>query len=61
MAFLCHMGFSIIMKDKLKIIYENFNREKDLAKSLNELEDIRIKYLGKKSEFTNILKNIGKF
>ena len=60
MAFLCHMGFSIIMKDKLKRIYENFNREKDLAKSLNELEDIRIKYLGKKSEFTNILKNIGK-
>lgn len=48
------------MKDKLKKIYENFNKEKDLVKSLRELEELRIKYLGKKSEFTNILKNIGK-
>ena len=59
-SLLDHLGLLIIMKDKLKKIYEDFIKEKDLVKSLKELEELRVKYLGKKSEFTNILKNIGK-
>ena len=49
------------MKDLTKKILTNFTQDIDKIKSLLELEQIRIKYLGKKSEINNLfsqLKNL---
>ena len=46
------------MKEKIQQIKEAFLKESELANSEQELADLRIKYLGKKSEFNKFLKGI---
>lgn len=47
------------MEKKLDLILENAIKAISESESLEELETIRVKYLGKKGEVTNILKNMG--
>lgn len=47
------------MEQKLKELEEKATAEVKEVTDLDELEDIRIKYLGKEGEVTEILKNIG--
>ena len=46
------------MKEKLYELLSQAKNEINLAPGLKELEDIRIKFLGKKGEVTTILKNM---
>lgn len=46
------------MKEKLHALLEEARVEINGAKGLKELEDLRIKYLGKKGEVTLVLKNM---
>ena len=48
------------MKDKLKIIKDNTISKIDKIEDLQELENIRVKVLGKKGELTLILREMGK-
>lgn len=48
------------MKDKLLKLKEQALEQLSLAMDLNEIEDIRVKFLGKKNELANMLKEIGK-
>ena len=47
------------MKEKLEAIKENALKELKEVVSKNELENIRVKYLGKKGELTGILRGMG--
>jgi len=47
------------MEEQVKKIKENAISEIAKVNCLNELNDLRIKYLGKKSEFTQILRGMG--
>lgn len=47
------------MKEQINNIKENGLKEINKVNSLVELNDLRIKYLGKKSEFTQILRGMG--
>lgn len=47
------------MIDKLKIIGESAKSALDDAKDLKEIDDLRVKFLGKKGELTAILKQMG--
>lgn len=48
------------MKEELLKIKEEANAALDLVESKEQIEEIRIKYLGKKGELTKILKQMGK-
>lgn len=48
------------MKEKLKQILEISKEEIVSANTLKDLEDIRVKYLGKKGELTQVLRGMGK-
>ncbi len=48
------------MKEQLKSLHDSAVEAIKAADSLQELEDIRIKYLGKKGELTAIMKQMGK-
>ncbi len=48
------------MKEKLLEILEKAKNEVKSAEVMNQLEDFRIKYLGKKGELTKLLKEMGK-
>lgn len=48
------------MKEKLLQIRETATEMIEASKSLQELEDLRIRFLGKKGELTEILKGMGK-
>jgi len=48
------------MKDKLLSIKEEVLSSIEKAKDLNEIEDIRVKYLGKKGKLTLLLREMGK-
>lgn len=47
------------MEEQVKLIKENGISEISSVNSLQELNDLRVKYLGKKSEFTKILRSMG--
>ena len=47
------------MQDKLKVLQETALNEIKSCASLADLEQVRVKYLGKKGELTNILKMMG--
>lgn len=47
------------MKDKIIKIKENANSEITKAENLQKLNDIRVKYLGKKGELTAVLRGMG--
>lgn len=47
------------MKEKIQQIKDSAIKELENIKELNSLNDIRVKYLGKKSEFTQILRGMG--
>ncbi len=47
------------MKDQINKAKENSTKEIERCKSLKELNDIRVKYLGKKGELTIILRGMG--
>lgn len=46
------------MKEKLQVLLQEAKTEISAAKALKDLEDIRIKFLGKKGEVTSVLKNM---
>lgn len=46
------------MKEKLQVLLQDAKTEISAAKALKDLEDIRIKFLGKKGEVTSVLKNM---
>ena len=48
------------MKDKLKLIQEQALAALQEAKEIKELDELKVKYLGKKGELTAILKEMGK-
>lgn len=48
------------MEQQLKLIYENAKSELLNIKEKKEIEDFKVKYLGKKGEITSILKQMGK-
>lgn len=48
------------MEDKLKTILEEAKACIDGADNLEVMEELRVKYLGRKGEITEILKNLGK-
>ena len=47
------------MEEKLKNIQEEATSEIDAVSDLDELDDLRVKYLGKKGEVTQILRSMG--
>lgn len=47
------------MKDKLQEIRQNALKEINENKNLKAIEDLRVKFLGKKGEITSILKDMG--
>lgn len=47
------------MKDQILKIKENANNEISIAKNLQELNEARVKYLGKKGELTAVLRGMG--
>lgn len=49
-----------MLEDTLKEIEKNAKNEIENAVDLDEIEKIRIKYLGKKGEITNVLKQLSK-
>lgn len=48
------------MKEKLKSIKKGFEEELDSVSTIKQLEAVRVKYLGKKSAISEVLKEIGK-
>lgn len=48
------------MEENLTKVLETFNKEIESSKSLDDLEKLRIKYLGKKGEITDLKKSIAK-
>jgi phenylalanyl-tRNA synthetase alpha chain len=46
------------MKDKLQSLLSNVTSEIKGSQAVKDLEDIRVKYLGKKGEITSILKGM---
>lgn len=48
------------MEENLTKVLETFTNEIEAAKSLDDLEKLRIKYLGKKGEITDLKKSIAK-
>ena len=48
------------MKEQLKLIQEKAIIAFENAKELKELDDLKVKFLGKKGELTSILKSMGK-
>ncbi len=48
------------MRERLKEILENSKAEINSAEDLQQLEQIRVKYLGKKGELTQVLRGMGK-
>lgn len=48
------------MKEELRAIQEAAMADISAAKDLNELNDVRVKYLGKKGSLTSILRGMGK-
>lgn len=54
-----YFGKEFAVEKKLDLILENAIKAIDASKTLDELESIRVQYLGKKGEVTNILKNMG--
>lgn len=47
------------MKEKLSLLLTEASQEIEQALNLTALDDVRVKYLGKKGELTAILKNMG--
>ena len=47
------------MKEQIKKIKQNANEEILNVKDAKELNDIRVKYLGKKGELTAVLRGMG--
>lgn len=47
------------MREKLEVIKQESIRELESVNSLQELEELRIKYLGKKGELTQVLRGMG--
>ena len=47
------------MEEQVKTIKENAIKEIEIAKNITELENAKIKYLGKKGELTSLLKMMG--
>ncbi|MCL2860616.1 MAG: phenylalanine--tRNA ligase subunit alpha [Oscillospiraceae bacterium] len=47
------------MKEQILLIKENAIKEANGVSSIKELEDVRIKYLGKKGELTSVLRGMG--
>ena len=48
------------MKDKLKLIQEKALAAFQEAKEIKDVDDLKVKFLGKKGELTAILKEMGK-
>lgn len=46
------------MQDKIRDLKEAFQKEVDLAEQTKELEDLRVKYLGKKSPVQTLMKSL---
>ena len=46
------------MQDKIRDLKEAFKKEVDLAQHTKELEDLRVKYLGKKSPVQTLMKSL---
>ncbi len=46
------------MEDKVRILEEVFNKDLSLAKTNQELEALKVKYLGRKSKLTELFANI---
>ena len=46
------------MKERLEQIFESFKSRIGNVESMNELTDIRVKYLGKNGEITDLLKGL---
>lgn len=46
------------MQDKISNLREAFQRELELVKHMKELDDLRVKYLGKKSPIQTLMKSI---
>lgn len=49
------------MKERLEQIFESFKSRIGNVESMNELTDIRVKYLGKNGEITDLLKGLKNF
>jgi len=47
------------MGDKILEMSETFKKKLDEIKSLQELQELKVKYLGKKGEVTSMLKGLG--
>ena len=47
------------MKEKIEGMKQNVLKEIEIAKDLKSLDDVRVKYLGKKGELTSILRGMG--
>ena len=59
-AFYIYLERKKTMKDMLESIAREAKASLELAQSKQELENIRVKYLGKKGELTAVLKQMGK-
>lgn len=53
-------GEKSIMKEKLKAIHDKAMAAFQEAKEIKDIDDLKVKYLGKKGELTAILKEMGK-
>lgn len=53
-------GEKIAMKEKLKAIHDKAMAAFQEAKEIKDIDDLKVKYLGKKGELTAILKEMGK-
>ncbi len=47
------------MKEQIEQIKENSINEIENAKDLKQLQDLKVKYLGKKGELTQVLRTMG--
>ena len=48
------------MLEKLKQIFETFTNKADAVEDLNELNEIKVKYLGKNGEIAELMKELKK-
>lgn len=48
------------MKDRIEEIKKEFKEKIDLVQNEEEIENLRVNFLGKKGEFTKVLRNMGK-
>mgnify|MGYP002572086184 CR=1 FL=1 len=55
-----YMGGIIYMKEQLSAIKTSAESALEKALDLTELENLRVKYLGKKGELTSLMKGMGK-